>query len=72
MEGLLIGVLQVLIYIIIAAIIVYAIIWVLGLIGIPLPAIIVKLLWAVVGLIALIMLIQLLLGGVPLGPRRLF
>ncbi len=71
MEGLLIGVLHVLIYIIIAAIIVYAIIWVLGLIGVPLPDIIVKLLWAVVGLIALIMLIQLLLGGVPLGRRLL-
>jgi len=66
MEGILIGLLHVLLYVIVVAIIVYAIIWVLGLIGVQIPDIIVKLLWAAVALIAIIMLVQLLLGsGVP-------
>lgn len=63
MEGLLVGLLYVLLYVVIAAIVVYVIIWILQAIGVQLPAMVIKLLWVVVALIALILLVQLLLGG---------
>lgn len=70
MDDLLIGLLNVLLYVVIAAVIVYAIIWLLGVVGFAIPPVIVKLLWAIVAIIALIMLVQLLLGGVSY-PRRI-
>jgi hypothetical protein len=65
MAGLLVGLLNILLWVLIAAIVVYVIIFVAGALGFPLPPVIQKLLWAVVAIIALIMLIELLLGGGP-------
>jgi hypothetical protein len=62
MEVLLVGLLYIALRVVIAAIIVYAIIWLCNFFGFGLPAIIVKLLWAVVVIIGLILLIQLLMG----------
>lgn len=62
METLLIGLLWILFEVLVAALIVYVIIWVLGMIGFALPVVVVKLLWALVALFALILLVQLLFG----------
>jgi hypothetical protein len=71
MEGLLLGLLHVALYVLVAAIVMWIIIWLLGVVGFPLPPIIVNLLWAVVAIIALILLVQLLFGAVPIGRRLL-
>jgi hypothetical protein len=41
----------------------YLIIWVLGEIGLSLPAQVIKILWVIVALIALLLIVQALLGG---------
>lgn len=68
MEGLLLGLLHVVLYVLIVAIVVWLIIWIVGMFA-PLPPVIVNLLWAVVAIIALILVVQLLLGGVAAVPR---
>lgn len=65
------GLLNILVWVIVAAIVVYVIIWIVGMF-IPIPDMIQRLLWALVGLIALIMLLQLLLTGTSGVPRRIF
>jgi hypothetical protein len=57
------AVINLLIYICILAIVVYLIIWVLGIVGIPIPEKVVQLLWVIVALIAILMLVNLVLGG---------
>ena len=57
------SVITLLIYICILAIVVYLIIWVLGIIGVPIPAKVVQLLWVIVALIAILMLVNMVLGG---------
>lgn len=52
-----------LIYLCLLAIVVYVIIWVLGIIGVPLPEKVIQLLWVIVGLIAILWLVQIVLGG---------
>jgi uncharacterized membrane protein len=52
-----------LIYLCLLAIVVYIVIWVLGIIGVPLPAKVIQLLWVIVGLIAILWLVQMVLGG---------
>lgn len=69
MEALLIGLLYVILYVLIAAICVWLIIWVLGLVGFAPPPIVQNLLWAVVAVLALILIVQLLFGVVHLPAR---
>ena len=63
MAALLLGVINILIVVAILILIGYIILWVLGLLGFPLPAMVQKIYMVVVALIALYMLVQLLLGG---------
>jgi hypothetical protein len=56
-----------LIYLCLLALVMYLIIWVLGEIGLSLPAQVIKILWVIVALIALLLIVQALLGqgGLP-------
>ena len=57
------AIITLLIYICVLALVVYLIIWVLGVIGVPLPAKVIQILWVIVALIALLFVVQVLLGG---------
>lgn len=53
-----------LIYVCLLAIVIYLIIWVLrDVLGLPLPEKVVQLLWVIVALIAILYLVQLVVGG---------
>ena len=53
-----------LIWVCVLAIVIYAVIYVLrDVIGLPIPAKIIQLLWVIVALIAILFLVQLVLGG---------
>jgi hypothetical protein len=52
-----------LIYICVLALVIYLIIWVLGVVGINLPPKVIQILWVIVALIALLFIVQALLGG---------
>lgn len=56
-------IITVLIYIVLLCIVMYLIIWVLEVVGVPIPAKIIQLLWVVVALIAILIIVQALLGG---------
>ena len=57
------SVITLLIYIVLLAILVYLVLWVLEIVGIPIPAKVVQLLWVVVALIAILMLVNMVMGG---------
>ena len=63
MTGLLIGVIWLLIYILIAAAIVYLVIYVLGVVCVSLPPKVVQIFWVIFALIVLLLVIQLLLSA---------
>ena len=50
-----------LIYICILALVVYLILWVIEMIGIPLPAQVVKIIWVIVALVAILIIVRVLL-----------
>src|SRR5262245_19159002 len=52
-----------LIYICVLALVVYLVIWVLEVVGIALPQKVIQILWVIVALIALLFIVQALLGG---------
>lgn len=53
-----------LIYICVLALVVYLILWVLtDVIGLPVPAKVVQILWVIVALVAILWLVQMVLGG---------
>ena len=54
------------------AIVVYLIIWVLGIIGVPLPGKVIQLLWVLVALIAILIIYRALIGasGLHIGLLR--
>lgn len=53
-----------LIYLCLLAIVIYLIIWVLtDVIGLPIPAKVVQLLWVIVALVAILWIVQLVAGG---------
>jgi len=53
-----------LIYICLLAIVIYLVIWVLrDIIGLPIPPKVIQILWVVVALIAILWLVQMVLGG---------
>jgi hypothetical protein len=55
-----------LIYICILAIVIYLVIWVLhDVIGLPIPARVIQLLWVIIALIAILWLVQMVLPGIP-------
>lgn len=59
-----------LIYICVVAIVIYLVIWVLrDVLGLPLPAVVVKILWVIVALIAILFLVRLVVPGI--GGRKL-
>jgi len=60
-----------LIYICIAALVVYLIIWVLSSIGVPIPAIVLRIIWIIFALIVILWLVQAVLPGVSGGFPRL-
>lgn len=64
-SGLLLGVLHIILYAVILALVVWIIIYAAGWLGFPLPDVIQKLLWAIVALLVIIALVALLLTGVP-------
>lgn len=58
------GVISFLIYLCILAIVIYLIIWVVrDVIGLAIPAKVVQLLWVIVALVAILMLVNMVLGG---------
>lgn len=57
----------------IVAAVIYLVLWVLGTIGVPLPAQVIKILWVIFGLLVLLALYHLFVGGglaFPALPRR--
>ncbi len=53
-----------LIYICLLAIVIYLVIWVLTeVVGLPIPAKVIQLLWVIVALIAILWLVQMVVGG---------
>jgi hypothetical protein len=62
------SVITLLIYICVLALVVYLVIWVLGAIGVPIPAMVLKIVWIIFALMCLLMVLRLL----PLGHGRLF
>lgn len=60
----LVSVITFLIYICILALVIYLIIWVLrDVIGLPIPAKVIQILWVIVALIVILWLVQMLIGG---------
>lgn len=53
-----------LIYVCILALVIYAVIWVLrDVVGLPIPAKIIQIIWVIVALLVILWLVQLVLGG---------
>ena len=53
-----------LIYICVLALVIYLIVWVLrDVLGVPIPEKVIQILWVIVALIAILMLVQMVLGG---------
>jgi hypothetical protein len=53
-----------LIYICLLAIVVYLIVWVLrDIVGLPIPAKVIQLIWVIVALIAILFLVEMVMGG---------
>jgi hypothetical protein len=53
-----------LIYVCVLALVIYLIIWVLrDIIGVPIPAKVIQILWVIVALIVILWLVQMVLGG---------
>jgi len=53
-----------LIYVCVLALVIYLIIWVLrDVLGVPIPAKVIQILWVIVALICILMLVQMVLGG---------
>jgi hypothetical protein len=53
-----------LIYVCLLAIVIYLVIWVLrDIVGLPIPAKVIQLLWVIVALIVILWLVQIVLGG---------
>lgn len=71
--GLIEAVIQLLIYIAVLALVVYLILWVLSLIGVPLPDQVVKIIWVIVALIAILLILRVLLpaAGIKLAGAML-
>lgn len=65
MEGLLIGLLWIVVYGLIGFGIIHLILWVASLLGFPLPDPIPRIMYAVLAIILLILVIQLLMGSMP-------
>lgn len=61
--GMLLGVINIAIYIAVLVLIGYIVLWFAGMLGFPIPAIVQKLYMLIVGLVALYLIVQLLLGG---------
>jgi len=56
------SVIVLLIYICILALVVYLVLWVLESIGVPLPAMVIKIIWIIVALLAILFIVQSLPG----------
>lgn len=67
--GLIEAVIQLLIYIAVLCLVVYLILWVLSLIGVPLPEQVIKIVWVIVALIAILLILRVLLpaAGIKFG-----
>jgi hypothetical protein len=61
--ALLTAVITLLIYVCVFAIIIYLIVWVLGQLGIPLPAQVLKILWIIFALIVILLIARVLIGS---------
>lgn len=58
------SVIMMLIYLVLLAIVIYLIIWVVrDVIGLPIPERVVQLLWVIVALVAILFIVQAILGG---------
>lgn len=64
------SVIMMLIYICILALVIYLVIWVLGSIGVPIPDMVMKIIWIIFALICLLMVLRIVLPG--LGGGKLF
>lgn len=60
-------VVMMLIYICLFVAVIFLVLWVLGQIGVPLPAQVIKIMWVIVGLIVLLMLARVFLPGLAAG-----
>jgi hypothetical protein len=68
--AMLITILTALLYLAIIVVVVYVIIWVLGLLGVVIPGNILKAVWAIIIILALIWLITHFAGDINLAPRH--
>lgn len=50
-----------LIYVCVAALVIYLIFWVLGAVGVPIPPMVVKIVWIIFGLVVLLLILKMLL-----------
>ncbi len=55
------SVIYLLIQVCILALVVYLIIWVLGIVGVPLPPKVIQILWVIVGLVVILLLVHLMI-----------
>jgi len=61
-----------LIYVCVLALVIYLVIWVLrDVIGLPIPAKVIQILWVIVALIVILWLVQMVLGGGGIAHLRL-
>lgn len=58
------SIIMLLIWVCVLALVVYLVLWVLGALGIPVPAQVVKIVWIIFALIVLLLIVRMLLGGV--------
>jgi hypothetical protein len=55
------GIIQLLIYVCVLALVVYLIIWVLGIIGVPIPDKVIQIVWVIVALVVILMVLRVVL-----------
>ena len=64
------AVIYALIYLALLVLVIYVILWVLGQIGVNLPPQVIRIIWVIVALVALLIIVQTVLpGGLRFGPR---
>lgn len=61
------GLITLLIYVCVLALVIYLVIWVLQSIGVPLPAMVIKIMWIIVALVVLLLILRLVLPGLGQG-----
>lgn len=57
------AIITLLIYVCVLALVVYLVLWVLGQVGIAIPVQVVKIVWVIVALVALLLIVRMMMGS---------